>query len=103
MPEIDLDKKYTEEIKKAVKLFIKDDIKIYIFGSRTKGCAHKYSDIDLALSGKDKIKTDVIYKISGYLSEETTIPYKVDIIDLNSIDEKFKKNIKKDLILLSGI
>lgn len=66
-----------------------------MFGSRAKGRARKYSDIDLAVDSAeltDKIKSDLeIY------FEDSTIPYEIDIVDLKKISEKFKNIISDDL------
>jgi len=91
---IDLDEKYINFIKKAFDERL-NNYKLYLFGSRAKGRARKYSDIDLAVDSAeltDKIKSDLeIY------FEDSTIPYEIDIVDLNNISEKFKNIISDDL------
>ncbi len=76
------------------------DAKFYIFGSRAKGTNKKYSDIDIAvdLNGK-KLDISVLGKILIEF-QDSTLPYEVDVVDLNSIDESFKNLIKNDLVLL---
>ena len=74
--------------------------KFYIFGSRAKGTNKEYSDIDIAVKCNDKkISADVLGKLLITFTD-STLPYEVDIIDLNSIDENFKNLIKDDLIEL---
>lgn len=58
-----------------------------IFGSRAKGTARKGSDIDIALVG-EKIDYKVISKISYILNQDLPIPYKIDLIDYNSLKNK---------------
>ncbi len=58
--------------------------KSLIFGSRAKGTARKGSDIDLALVG-EKIDYKIISKISYILNEDLPIPYRIDLIDYNSL------------------
>ena len=91
---IDLDEKYIKFIKKAFDERL-TNYKLYLFGSRAKGRARKYSDIDLAADSAeltDKIKSDLeIYFI------DSTIPYEIDIVDLNKINDNFKNLIKDDL------
>ena len=70
--------------------------KLYVFGSRAKNRARKYSDIDLAIDFQEltpQIKTKLEFTF-----ENSTLPYEVDIINLNDIDIKFKDLIQKDLI-----
>ena len=76
------------------------DAKFYVFGSRVKGTNKKYSDIDIAidLNGK-KLDTSILGKILIEF-QDSTLPYEVDVVDLNSINENFRNLIKNDLVLL---
>lgn len=75
-----------------------EDAKFYIFGSRAKGNYKEYSDIDIAVKlGKETLSADVLGKILIEFSD-STLPYEVDIVDLNAIDDKFKNLIKDSLI-----
>lgn len=77
------------------------DAKIYAFGSRVKKSAKPYSDLDIAVDLVDnKLDLETLAKIKSSL-DDTTIPYFVDIVDLNGITEEFKNNINKDLVLLN--
>jgi predicted nucleotidyltransferase len=66
----------------------------YVFGSRATGKAKTFSDLDLAVersltsSEKASIACDF---------EESDLPFKVDLIALNSISHSFKTHIEKDL------
>ena len=68
---------------------------LYIFGSRARGDAKKYSDIDIAIKSKDL--TPQITEKLKYIFENSTLPYEVDIVDLNNISENFKNIILGDL------
>lgn len=95
---IDLDSQYIKLIKEIISNELKT-YKLYIFGSRAKNTARKYSDIDIAIDSPlltDKIKSKI-----GFEFENSTIPYEVDIIDLNNITDSFKNLIKNDLIELN--
>ena len=70
------------------------DVEIFIYGSRTQGKAKKYSDVDIALKGD--IPFDDLLKIRA-LFEDSTFPYKVDVVDLSSLKPDFFKIIEKDL------
>lgn len=56
----------------------------YLFGSRAKGNFRNGSDVDLALKG-DKLTTEIVSSISYQLNEETTLPYKFDVLNYHSI------------------
>lgn len=87
-----------------IKTILKNNIntenaRFYIFGSRAKGKYSEYSDVDIAVDCADfsedqklKLKLDF---------ENSTFPYEVDIVDLNTIKENFKNLIKDDLIELN--
>jgi len=95
MLNLDLDNQYVEFIKETINSVL-DDVEIYIFGSRTQGKSLEYSDVDIALKGNTQIEFDKILNLRVAFSN-STFPYKVDIIDLNNIDEKFYNIIKDDL------
>lgn len=75
-----------------------EDAKFYIFGSRAKGKHKEYSDIDIAVKlEKETISADILGKILMEFSD-STLPYEVDVIDLNAIDDKFKNLINDSLV-----
>ena len=94
---IDLDKKYIEFIKNGFSQYL-NNYKLYIFGSRSKGTAKKYSDIDLAVESSE-LTEEIKTKIDIYFMN-STIPYKMDIVNLNTLNEPFKNLITPDLTLL---
>ena len=66
----------------------------YAFGSRIKGTEKKLSDLDLCFT------EDIPWNIRAHIDEdfeESDLPFTVDIIDLNSCNDNFKKAIQKDL------
>ena len=70
----------------------------YIFGSRAKGTNKEYSDIDIAISlHNSALPISVLTKINLDF-ENSTLPYKVDVIDLNAINDNFKNIIKDSLV-----
>ena len=74
--------------------------KFYIFGSRAKGTYKEYSDIDIAVDfNKKKLDTDILGRLLIEF-QDSTLPYEVDVVDLNSIDEKFKNLIQDSLVEL---
>ena len=92
---IDLEEKYIEFVKNIISRYLKE-YKLYLFGSRVKGTARKFSDIDLAIQSKymtrqikDKLQVEF---------ENSTLPYEVDIVDLNNILDDFKMLIKDSMV-----
>ncbi len=78
------------------------EVSVYVFGSRSKGASRRCSDLDLAIeTSGEKMLYSTLIKIKNDF-EESCLPYTVDIVDLNDIDENFKNLIKKDFIKLIG-
>jgi predicted nucleotidyltransferase len=51
---IDIEKKYLDEIKEILYTQI-PELEVRVFGSRVRGRASKYSDIDIAIKGKQPL------------------------------------------------
>lgn len=92
---INLKDEYIEFIKKIINDLL-PDVEIFIFGSRVQGVAKEYSDVDIALRSLREISFGDVLKLKS-LFENSTFPYKVDIIDLDSIKPEFYNLIKDDL------
>lgn len=70
------------------------EYEVRAFGSRVNGTAKKYSDLDLALVGKHKIDLRKLRQLEDAF-QESDLPFRVDILDWNMIDDEFKKLIEK--------
>ena len=94
-----LEDRHIDFIKETLKKHIPSpDAKFYIFGSRANGKYSEYSDVDIAIDFPE-LTFDTKSKLESEF-ENSTFPYEVDIVDLNSIKEDFRNLIKDDLILL---
>jgi len=71
---------------------------VYLYGSRVQGKSLKYSDVDVALDYNGKLVPDTIRHNLSSLFEKSILPYKVDIIDLNSVSPVFRARIEKDFV-----
>jgi predicted nucleotidyltransferase len=69
-------------------------VEIRVFGSRFTGTAKPYSDLDLALAGKDKLDIRLIARIKEAF-EESPLPFRVDVLDWNAITVEFRKVIEE--------
>jgi predicted nucleotidyltransferase len=97
---IDLNPEQLALVKAILTKHLADNAKIYVFGSRARGNARKFSDLDLAIDYQGKEVPAPIHAELAYDFEDSDLPFKVDIVDLNSISDNFKKNIGNDLTLL---
>lgn len=69
------------------------DYEVRVFGSRYKGNAKKYSDLDLVIINNEKLKWNVIADIREAF-EESELPFRVDIIEWENVSEEFRKVIE---------
>jgi len=80
---------------------IVDIIKKYIpncevraFGSRYKGNPKIYSDLDLAIVGKERLGIALLGKVKEAF-QESDLNFRVDVLDWSAISEEFKKIIEQ--------
>lgn len=89
---IHIEPKHLEIIKNILEKY---PYTFYVFGSRARGDQKKLSDLDLAtydeISSHDRIKIEELF-------EESDLPYKVDLVNLNKISRAFFDAIKDDLV-----
>lgn len=82
-----------KQIKKTIGKFINPkDYKIFIFGSRAKEKARKFSDYDIGIMGKRPLSFEKMALIEDAL-EESDLPFRVDLIDFHSVTKEFKKSV----------
>lgn len=72
--------------------------KIYLFGSRARGDHTDRSDIDIALDLGREMEIREIAKARGVL-EGLNLPWKIDIVDINSVSTGMKEEIMKDKLV----
>jgi len=70
------------------------DCKVMVFGSRTNAKSKKFSDIDLAIIGKERLPLSVLIRLKEAFSE-SDLPYMVDILDWNLVSPEFRKTIEE--------
>lgn len=71
--------------------------RFYAYGSRVKGQAKEYSDLDLCYY--EEIPWNVLSNICGDL-EESDLPFKVDLVAWKWMSPEFQQLIKSDLTLV---
>ncbi len=60
---------------------------VIVFGSRAKGNFKTGSDIDLAIKGEN-CTPQTAFNLSAFLNEELPVPYHIDIVYYNDLDNK---------------
>jgi len=88
-----------EQVKPEYKKFVIEsiqkffpDAEILAFGSRVKGTALEYSDLDVAIKSQN-ILSPIEWARLEEVFEESDLPYKIDLVEFSKLDEDFKKII----------
>lgn len=88
---MNLKNKYVELTREIVLSFIdKEDVTLFLFGSRVGNSFRHSSDIDVGFISNKKIEQKLFSKIREAL-EESIIPYYIDLVDFETVDKAFKK------------
>ena len=91
--------KYLLELKKTVKESLGDEkVRIFLFGSRARQDNYIFSDVDIGILTEGKMDKRKISLLREKL-ENSNIPYKVDLIDLQEVSDDFREEILKGAVL----
>ncbi len=102
MPLSAAQKRYVEEVRRIVLQALDPDAgKAYLFGSFAAGRARRGSDIDVAIWPSEKARGSLLSEIRERL-EESTVPYKVDVVDLRSAAPEFREKVLREAVPWKG-
>ena len=76
------------------------ECEIRVFGSRVSGGARKYSDLDIALRAGDSMLDHERMRLLREAFEESDIPVRIDVIDLNAVSAAFREIVEKNSEIL---
>ncbi len=96
---IDLPKAHQQLVLEIIRRRL-PDATIWVYGSRAKGRARRYSDLDLMLDNRGK---GIPGSVMGSLDEdfdESDLPIIVELRDMAETDAAFLDRIRKDFLLL---
>jgi predicted nucleotidyltransferase len=87
---------YIDRIRQLVLSVLADEeANVYLFGSWARGTARHGSDVDVAVEFWGTPNERKIAELREQL-EESTIPYRVDIVDMSRAAESLREEIRKD-------
>ena len=93
---------YLERVKKVVLDTLESyPVTVYLFGSFSRGDMHAQSDIDIAVEPSGPLPPGVLPRLREAL-EESTIPRRIEIIDLRDADPEFGERIRKEGVIWSA-
>lgn len=73
-------------------------VQVYLFGSWAKQKNRHTSDIDIAIWSETNLLEKDIMGLRFHL-EESSIPYRVDVVDLTKAEPEFLKKVKEEGLL----
>ena len=95
---IDLPKDQLETVSRIIAEHV-PGCEVRVFGSRVKGSAKPWSDLDVALVGAGKLDLLTVAGVREAL-EESDLPVRVDILDWHSISPEFRAVIEEGFEVL---
>ena len=72
---------------------------VWAFGSRVKGNAKPYSDLDLAIITDTPLPLALLAEVAEAFSE-SDLPWKVDLVDWATTSERFRQVIAEQKLIL---
>lgn len=91
--------KYIRQIESILKRALTGrTCEVYLFGSRATGDHSRVSDFDIAVLTTDDLSREL--SLAREWLEESTIPFKVDVVDLRSASAAVRRRALTDGVLL---
>lgn len=75
-------------------------VRVYLFGSRARGDAHRASDIDVAIQPLEELPGWVLAELRAAL-EDSDCLYHVDVVNLDEADHTLRARVLEEGILWS--
>jgi type I restriction enzyme S subunit len=72
---------------------------VWAFGSRAKGSAKPFSDLDLAILGDQPLTLSTLAGLADDFSE-SDLTFKVDIVDWATTGERFRQVIEAERVII---
>lgn len=75
-------------------------VTVYLFGSFARNEARPSSDIDIAVDPHDSLPRGTMARLREEL-EESTIPKRVEVVDLRDADPEFRERVRREGVVWS--
>ena len=99
-PHIDLNLHDRKEVERILKRWV-PGYEVWAFGSRAKGTAKPYSDLDLAIISDQPLPLDVMADLRESL-DESDLTIKVDVVDWAKTSARFQKIIEAEKVVVQA-
>ena len=92
---IDLSREQLRTVRDILHVYAPDS-PAFAFGSRVRGTAKKFSDLDIVIKPGKPLSVDQIGEVRWAFSD-SDLPIKVDVLDWTELDDGFRKLIESEL------
>ncbi len=100
--QVDIEPAHQHLIQDILFTHLPETTKVWVFGSRVGGDAKRFSDLDLALEDEEPLRGETLVGLKEALSQ-ALLPYRVDVIDLNSASATFRDIVLRQRVLFPPI
>ena len=90
---VDIRPDHLEIVQDILRKHLPTDVKVWVFGSRANWTTKDSSDLDLAVEGVARLDSKIMSALEMAF-EESDLPYFVDVVDLNTVGDAFKKIVE---------
>jgi type I restriction enzyme S subunit len=97
---IDLPADHRRLVLNILRAHLPPSAKAWVFGSRATGRARRYSDLDLVIDAGRQLTLDETARLSEAFSD-SDLPYRVDLIDWQGIDDRWRRTIAAQRVALT--
>ena len=97
MSALSLTPQQRQQVRDILRKYLSAKAKAWVFGSRAKGTAKPFSDLDLAIDAGTTLSLAQLADLRQAFSE-SDLPWKVDVIDLSVTDASFRALIDEQKI-----
>ena len=91
-----------KEVVGIIRQYLPPDYKVLLFGSWAKGTALDVSYSDIAIYGPERVDRGIMIRIKAILESIPTLR-SLDVVDINSMSEEFKKDVLKHAQIINNI
>jgi predicted nucleotidyltransferase len=93
---LDLEPRHRQIVKGILQLRV-PSARVWAFGSRAKGLAKRFSDLDLAVEAGAPLDLQTLALIDEDFVD-SDLPMKVDVVDLAAISPEFRAIVERDRV-----
>ncbi len=98
---LDIAPEYLAQVRAILTAHLPSDVEVLVFGSRVRGGAKRFSDLDLALKGAGPLDPALLGNLADAF-ETSTLPWRVDLVDYHLLTPEFLGAIRADLTPLDA-